>query len=66
MQGERNISRAAVQAAGAAFQVAALASAMGVLLLRAHHDGMLILGLLMVVFCGAGLVFFVKGMLYGP
>ena len=53
-------------AISAAFLVAALASAMGVLLLRANRAGMLVFGLLMVVSCGAGLVFFVKGTLYGP
>jgi hypothetical protein len=53
-------------AISAAFLVAALASAMGVLLLRANHAGMLVSGLLMGVFCSAGLVFFLKGVLYGP
>lgn len=53
-------------AMSAAFLVGALGSAMGVLLLSGNHAGMLVSGVLMVVFSGAGLVFFLKGLLYGP
>jgi hypothetical protein len=52
-------------AISAAFLVAALASAMGVVLLRTNYARLLISGLLMTVCCAAGLVFFVKGIMYG-
>lgn len=52
-------------AISAACLVAALASAMGILLLRSNRVGMLTFGALMVLLVGGGTFFFAKGMLFG-
>jgi hypothetical protein len=52
-------------AISAACLVAALASAMGILLLRSNRVGMLTFGALMVLLVGGGTFFFAKGMFFG-
>jgi hypothetical protein len=53
-------------AISAACLVAALASAMGILLLRSNRTGTLAFGALMVLLVGGGTFFFAKGMFFGP
>jgi hypothetical protein len=53
-------------AVSAACLVAALASAMGILLLRSNRTGVLIFGVLTVLLLGGGTFFYAKGMFFGP
>ena len=52
-------------AVSAACLVAALASAMGLLLAGGHHDVMIALAVTMIVLLCSGMFFLVKGTLYG-
>lgn len=52
-------------AVSAACLVAALASAMGILIAKAHRDLMIALAVIMIVLLCSGMFFLVKGTLYG-